>query len=279
MPSPTPAQRRRVKKLAQLAEELTETRHGFSTTRLRVVEALCEAQEPARQFALFLTRQLLVQDAEKPRYLEEDAWRRHHQLMERALEAMEEQLQHPLLEAAKALWPLIRELEAEQNEHRNVPFGTVRVIHSRRLWVVEQALRCFSGAPWERQKLAYVAARGFAERYSPHYGNGLIPKSAPYVQQIASFWERYFSDARPLESAERGVDDFHEWLRSKEDDGTVVASFAALAEALGELPEEAQTSEAWWLDTDGPIQRRWAAAGFRLRKVWGERGWVVLERP
>ncbi len=74
-------------------------------------------------------------------------------------------------------------------------------------------------------------------------------------------------------------DAFREWLRSKEDDGTVVASFSALEEILGALPAEAKASEAWWADSAGAIQRRWIAEGFTLRKVWTERGWVVLERP
>ncbi len=40
--------------------------------------------------------------------------------------------------------------------------------------------------------LGYQVARKYAEKYDPHYGTGLIPKSAPMMDEIAEFWGRYF---------------------------------------------------------------------------------------
>jgi len=42
--------------------------------------------------------------------------------------------------------------------------------------------------PW-----AYRVARQYAERYDSRYGVGLIPASAPAVEDIGSFWQRYYS--------------------------------------------------------------------------------------
>jgi len=40
--------------------------------------------------------------------------------------------------------------------------------------------------------IGYQAARLYAERFDSHYGSGLIPKSAPMVEEIAEFWGRHF---------------------------------------------------------------------------------------
>jgi hypothetical protein len=43
----------------------------------------------------------------------------------------------------------------------------------------------------------YRVAKEYAERYEPRYGTGLIPESAPLVQEIAEFWCRYHFE-KPL---------------------------------------------------------------------------------
>jgi hypothetical protein len=37
----------------------------------------------------------------------------------------------------------------------------------------------------------YHLARQYAERYNSRYGTGLIPESAPMVEDIADFWCQY----------------------------------------------------------------------------------------
>ena len=39
--------------------------------------------------------------------------------------------------------------------------------------------------------LGYELAKHYAERYNPSYGTGLIPESAPLVEDIANFWCGY----------------------------------------------------------------------------------------
>ena len=38
----------------------------------------------------------------------------------------------------------------------------------------------------------YHLAWQYAERYNSRYGNGLIPESAPMMEDIAEFWGRHF---------------------------------------------------------------------------------------
>ena len=42
----------------------------------------------------------------------------------------------------------------------------------------------------------YQASRDYAERYDARHPNGLIPKSAPLVEEIAGFWRKYFGIKR-----------------------------------------------------------------------------------
>ncbi len=39
---------------------------------------------------------------------------------------------------------------------------------------------------------ANQAAKDYAERYDGRFGSGLIPSSAPMVQEIAGFWRDYY---------------------------------------------------------------------------------------
>jgi hypothetical protein len=58
------------------------------------------------------------------------------------------------------------------------------------LVVVETALECVL-RPWASPDLGYCLARQYAERYNSRYGTGLIPESAPMVEDIADFWGRH----------------------------------------------------------------------------------------
>ena len=44
---------------------------------------------------------------------------------------------------------------------------------------------------------SYHVARDYTEQYDPRYGTGLLPKSAPMVEDIINFWnQRYEIDTR-----------------------------------------------------------------------------------
>jgi len=83
-------------------------------------------------------------------------------------------------------------------------WGQARIIESTELLLVENALRCVL-FPRESAYWAYQVAKGYAERYDPRYGEGLIPKSAPMVEDIADFWCRYFFGMT-----------LNKWLRARE---------------------------------------------------------------
>jgi len=57
--------------------------------------------------------------------------------------------------------------------------------------VVEESLKSvlkgYEAAIW-----AYQAAKDYAERYDARHGSGLIPSSAPMVEEIAEFWWKYY---------------------------------------------------------------------------------------
>jgi hypothetical protein len=59
------------------------------------------------------------------------------------------------------------------------------------LVVVENALKSILRED-EAPVWLYQAARDYAERYDSRYGTGLIPASAPMMQEIADFWRDYY---------------------------------------------------------------------------------------
>ena len=80
--------------------------------------------------------------------------------------------------------------------------GPVRIIHSTEVLLIEYALSCLlqpiASADW-----GYHLARQYAERYNASYATGLIPESAPLVEDIADFWCQYHL-GKPLQ----------EWLKT-----------------------------------------------------------------
>jgi hypothetical protein len=81
-------------------------------------------------------------------------------------------------------------MKEEQSEYRPISWGMLRIIKSMDLLVaekcVESVLRRHEAPHW-----LYLAARDYAERYDARYPSGLTPKSAPLVEEIATFWRKY----------------------------------------------------------------------------------------
>jgi DNA-binding MarR family transcriptional regulator len=182
---------RKLRKLAQLPQETRQSRFAVSITRLTVLKSLCQQPNAANRFVTYLaqrTRQKVEEKAKRPGYLSMEEWARHREMIDRAVAALEHSLGRPSEEGRSRLWTLFQELAGEQNEHRTVHGGPVRIIKDNDLLLVEYALSTVlageAGAPlW-----AYQTARCYAERYEASYGNGLTPASAPMVQDIADFW-------------------------------------------------------------------------------------------
>jgi hypothetical protein len=174
---------KKVEKLEAIAEALRRHEH-FSITRLTVLKGLCENPQAAGAFALFLARKI------QRRMREKDAPKRYRQLVNRAVREMKPYLDEPTEERKERLWSLFREIEAEQDEYENIPWGVVRNVKSFDLLVVEHALKAVL-RPHEASFWLYHAARDFTGKTDE-----LIPKSAPMVDEIARFWRKYLGIKR-----------------------------------------------------------------------------------
>jgi hypothetical protein len=108
-------------------------------------------------------------------------------MMAEALAEMEGWPDDPPEARRRRLGDLLGRMQAEQDEHRSVPFGAVRLIRDWELLIVENAARCLLN-PRESGQWAYRVARDYAERYDGSHGTGLTPESAPPLEDILAFW-------------------------------------------------------------------------------------------
>ena len=180
----------RVRKLAQIADEL-RSGANFPVTRMTTVKGLCEDPEAAARFALHLAGLTRDKMAHRccPDHIEPAKWSYYRALATSAVRQMESYLEGRTGETAASLRALLSEIEEAQSQHKYLEWGPVRTIESEDLLLVENALRCvLSSAPayW-----GYRVAKEYTERYEPRYGTGLIPASAPMVEEIAKFWCQY----------------------------------------------------------------------------------------
>src|SRR5271166_3528367 len=174
----------KVKKLSEIVEELRQGKH-FPVTRLTTIKSLCGEPEAAAAFALFLAQKI------QKKMREEESPERYRELVDRAVKELKPYLTDPTEERKARLSTLCREMEAEQNEYKKIGWDMVRMLRSRDLVVVEESLKSvlkgYEAAIW-----AYQAAKDYAERYDARYPTGLIPSSAPMVEEIAGFWRKYY---------------------------------------------------------------------------------------
>ena len=125
-------------------------------------------------------------------HLTKEEWVRHREMIIRAVAAMENYLAQPSEKGRSGLHTLLHELEGEQNEHRRIKWGSVRVIKNRDLLLVEYALQTVLANEPSIPQWAYQTARHYAERYDSSHGTGLTPASVPLVQDIADYWMQEF---------------------------------------------------------------------------------------
>jgi hypothetical protein len=170
----------KIRKFADMTEALRRGQH-FEITRLTSLKGLCEDPGAARSFALFLAVHARKIAEEKK------ATKRVKELMDKAIPEMKSYLDDPTKERKERLYDLLREIVEEQDEHKRISWGQVRIVHSMELVVVENALKSIL---WDHEApfWLYQAARDYAERYDSRYGTGLIPASAPMMREIADFW-------------------------------------------------------------------------------------------
>jgi hypothetical protein len=188
----------KIRRLAQAAAELREG-GSFNITRLTTLKSLCEDAKAAAQFALHLARLTSRKMREKacPSHLDPETWDAYKELVAKALEHMDAYVREPSEQATRVLWAVQSDVREIQNTYRNQGWGPVRVIQSSEVLLIEYALSCLlqphASADW-----GYRLAREYAERYHSRYGTGLIPASAPMVEEIADFWCQYHM-GKPLQ--------------------------------------------------------------------------------
>jgi hypothetical protein len=178
----------RVRKLAQIAATLRQGQ-SFNITRLTMLKRLCADPAAAARFALYLaerTHERMLQ-ADQPSHLTPERWEGFKRLVATGVECMRRYLDEPTPEALAALRMARYALEESQNQYKHIEWGPVRIIESQEAVLVEDAASCIL-FPRQSADWGYRIARDYAERYSPTCGTGLIPESAPYVEEIADFW-------------------------------------------------------------------------------------------
>ncbi len=178
----------KVRKFAEIAEGLRRGER-FEITRLTSLKDLCKDSGAARSFAMFLAVHA------RKKALEKKVPERVERLMARAITEMKSFLDDPNEGRRERLYPLLREIEQEQDEYKRIGWNMVRIVHSMELVVVENALKSILREQ-EAPTWLYQAARDYAERYDSRHGTGLIPSSAPMVQEIADFWRDHYGIER-----------------------------------------------------------------------------------
>lgn len=183
-----------VPKIRQLATIARELREGasFDITRLTTLKSLCEDSTAAARFAVHLAQLTYRRMREKPcpSHLNPEKWEYYMQVVDEAIRHMERYREHPIKEEADLVRAWLSDVRAVQNTYRNQAWGSVRIIHSTEVLMIEYALSCLL-QPTASSDWGYRIARQYAECYNARYGTGLIPESAPMVEDIADFWCQY----------------------------------------------------------------------------------------
>ena len=191
LPSSTSKVIPKIRHLATITRELREGA-SFNITRLTTLKSLCEDATAAARFALHLAQltHKKMQEQRRPSHLNAEKWAHYKQVVEEAVRQMERYVEQPTPQTTNPLWRLQSQVRALQDRYENQAWGPVRIIESTEVLLIEYALSCLlqptASADW-----GYRLARQYTERYDSRYGTGLIPESAPLVEDIADFWCQY----------------------------------------------------------------------------------------
>ncbi len=184
------------RKLAQLPEEARQCRLAVSITRLTVLKGLCKEAATANRFVVYLARKTLdrlQQGQGRSSHLDTNTQRLHQRMMVEAMAEMEAWLNEQTDDGRRRLRDLVGRMKSQQNEYKKIKWATVRLISDSELLLFEEVVQCLLDPAREAPYRAYETARRYTERYEPHLGTGLIPESAPLVQDIVDFWMQEFS--------------------------------------------------------------------------------------
>jgi hypothetical protein len=194
MPAPKAAVRNKLRKLADTIEELREAKNlywGLNITRLTSIKSLCDNHDIAKQFVLFLARRTIEKMEEKAcsPYKEPEEWDKIKAFAFSAFQCLQECFELPEQEQVASFHELFLEIRNFQNTHQPGKYGSVRIIQSQDILLLEYMLECIMSSQ-QYGKWAYQVARQYVEGSS--YENGLLPESIPMLEEILDFWHRYY---------------------------------------------------------------------------------------
>jgi len=181
---------KRIERLAQITGELYQGKH-FQITRLTTLKSLCEDLKAASHFVLYLARRTQEKMEKKPAYMSPKKWELHKQFVSEAICEMDAYLRYRSKRRREALRDLRHRMKELQSKYEYQRWGPVRVIDSSETLLVEKALECVL-SPYSSALWGYHVAREYAERHDSRSAMGLIPKSAPMMADIVSFWCHYY---------------------------------------------------------------------------------------
>lgn len=192
MPQPSPAITKKIHTLAQIAVELRAKKH-FNITRLTLLKSLCADEKAAAKFGVHIATltQERMEARRRPGHVKPKSWARYKRLARDAVAVMKRHVRRRSDKSESDLHGLLTEIRGEQDKYERQRWGLVRIVESMELLVVETALECILH-PCASSDLGYRLARQYAERYNSRYGTGLIPESAPMMEEIAEFWGRHY---------------------------------------------------------------------------------------
>jgi hypothetical protein len=175
---------KKVKGLSKIAEELRQGQK-FHVTRLTIIKSLVAEPEAATAFALFLAQKIQKKMRQK-KYPQQ-----FRDLVDRIVKELTSLLADPTEERQARLSSLRREMETERKEYMKNGWNTGRMLKHRDLVLVAECVRSVLSRS-EAAFWAYHAFKDYVVRSDARYGSGLIPNSAPFVEEIAEFWRDYY---------------------------------------------------------------------------------------
>ena len=176
----------------------------FQITRLTRVKRLCADQAAAEAFAAFIADRALAKlvDCTCPDTVPAERWDAFIALAREGVAGLERYLADRSADAERTLRTQRQVLYNAQHDHRNVPYGAVRVIVCWEAMQVETALACvLAREPELRARYGYELASDYVKRYEPTAFGELNRASVEPLAEVTRFWHGY---ADSLGAAGRG---------------------------------------------------------------------------
>ena len=192
MNSLPPATIKKLQALVQISADLCVGK-DYPITRLTTLKSFCADPDAAAKFALHIGKltQKKMEGRRCPDHINLPTWTRYQKLATGAVRGMSRHLKSPTDKTKESLYQLLSEANDAQSKYERQRWGAVRIIQSMELLVLETAMECVL-RPLDSAFFGYRLARQYAERYNPRFGTGLIPESAPMVDDIVDFWGRCY---------------------------------------------------------------------------------------